>query len=245
MTLFGGSIVLKSLNKYMDNLKSPYWEIYFWIFIIAIAIAGTAIIFIDSEGLASKFGNTGSFLGGLFTIAAVFVAVLAYKASKKSDQESLIFNKKQEIKSDILPGLQGCLELQAWLINSNMETLRDNKNYEFKFKDNVELRVLRDRLEKSNRYLTNLKAVKTTENASYDTLIKLVGDINFYNNLIPKVKDMEESQQNEIIKGIFETDNFKNFIKIDEKSPPKTIFDMENAKVRALISDVNVKYFGN
>lgn len=104
----------------MDNLKSPYWEVYFWIFIIAIAIAGTAIIFIDSEGLASKFGNAGSFLGGLFTIAAVFIAVIAYKSSKKETHNRLGLESHAELSFELLPNLMESLEKSAYNVRGEI-----------------------------------------------------------------------------------------------------------------------------
>ena len=87
----------------MDNLKSPYWEIYFWIAVIAIGIAGTAIIFIDPEGKASKFGNAGSFLGGLFTIAAVVIAIITLRKMQSENEERLKFDTINQLEIEIIP----------------------------------------------------------------------------------------------------------------------------------------------
>lgn len=108
--------MLKKLDKYMDNLKSPYLEVYFWIAVIAIGIAGTTVIFIDPMGLASKLGNAGSFLGGLFTIAAVFVAVIAYKSSKKENHNRLGLESHAELLFEVLPNLIVILEKSAYNI---------------------------------------------------------------------------------------------------------------------------------
>lgn len=90
-------------NNYMDNLKSPYWEVIISIIIIAVSIGGTGIIFIDSEGLGSKLGNTGSFLGGLFTIIGVIVAFFAYHTGKLEHKKQLLFKLKSELEIEILP----------------------------------------------------------------------------------------------------------------------------------------------
>lgn len=95
--------MLKRLDKYMDKLKSPYWEVYFWIAVIAIGIAGTTIIFIDPVGLASKFGNAGSFVGGLFTIAAVVIAIITFKKMHNENKERLKFDTINQLEIEIIP----------------------------------------------------------------------------------------------------------------------------------------------
>ncbi|MBH0069335.1 hypothetical protein [Pseudoalteromonas sp. NZS100] len=134
----------------MDNLKSPYWEVYFWIIVIAIGIAGTAVIFIDPMGLASKFGNAGSFLGGLFTIAAVVIAVITYKTSKKEHRRNTSLNWLLELEQGILPLLEQQLStvinMAATAIN-HLQFPRDNSDIseawlELIEKQNQSLRVL-------------------------------------------------------------------------------------------------------
>lgn len=98
--------MLKNLDKYMDNLKSPYWEIYFWIIIIAIGIAGTAVIFIDPMGLASKLGNAGSFLGGLFTIAALVIAITTFRKMQSENKERLKFDTINQLEVEIIPNIE-------------------------------------------------------------------------------------------------------------------------------------------
>ena len=116
--------MFKHLDKYMDNLKSPYWEVYFWIFVIAIGIAGTVIIFIDPTGLASKFGNAGSFLGALFTIAALIVAVIGYKANKRAKRNRLGLEAQAALLFEILPKLMEGIEKEAMRLRVKSQKLK-------------------------------------------------------------------------------------------------------------------------
>lgn len=95
--------MLKQLDKYMDNLKSPYWEIYLFIGVAILGIAGIVIIFIDPKGLASKLGNAGSFIGGLIAFMAFILAAheyLKYTRNRgQNEQVNLAINLLPKFKS--------------------------------------------------------------------------------------------------------------------------------------------------
>jgi hypothetical protein len=42
--------MFKKLDKYMDDLKSPYWEIYIYLIAITFLMAGTITIFFGDQG---------------------------------------------------------------------------------------------------------------------------------------------------------------------------------------------------
>lgn len=79
------------LDKYMDNLKSPYWEVYIFIGAAIFGIAGIVITFIDPKGLGDKFGNSGSFIGGLVAFLAFILAAHEYlKYTKNRGQNEQV-----------------------------------------------------------------------------------------------------------------------------------------------------------
>lgn len=186
--------MLKRLDKYMDNLKSPYWEVYFWIIVIAFGIAGTVVIFTDPMGLANKFGNAGSFLGGLFTIAAVVVAVIAYKRSKIEHKESLLFEIKSELEIEFLPELKILLKeninelRKCWNEIRKNEGVRHEKQVKvIEIKSKFEL--LKKQLEQKTMYLYKLGGLRERYREAYndfkillDIIIDLCGAIEEYNN---------------------------------------------------------------
>ena len=198
--------MFKLLDKHMDNLKSPYWEVYFWIIVIAFGIAGTAIIFIDPMGLASKFGNTGSFLGGLFTIVAVFIAVIAYKRSKIEHKENLLFEIKSEIEILLLPEIEQAIKTNLKSLIPILNEIRrekvvshENQKKLIDIKNNIELPV--QQLIKKTAYLNKLGGLKKEHLQSYHALQVLVGDIinifqiiNYHKDEIDKENQFFEQQ---------------------------------------------------
>jgi len=167
--------MLKRLDKYMDNLKSPYWEVYFWIIVIAIGIAGTAVIFIDPMGLAGKFGNAGSFLGGLFTIVAVFIAVIAYKASKKEHKENLLFEIKSELEIEFLPELRDLLVKYVKSLVVNLGKIRRKEDITNEIKTETlkirsELKINTQFLKNKTLYLSKLGGLDDEYRQSYEDL---------------------------------------------------------------------------
>ncbi|MEM5550106.1 hypothetical protein WNY63_05105 [Pseudoalteromonas neustonica] len=174
--------MLKWLDKYMDKLKSPYWEVYFWIAVIAIAIAGTVVIFIDPMGLASKFGNAGSFLGGVFTIAAVFIAVIAYKRSKIEHKENLLFEIKSEIEIQLFPEIEQAIKINLKNLIPIINEVRrekivshENQKELIDIKNNIEVPV--QQLIKKTAYLDKLGGLKQEYLQSYDDFLVLIGGI--------------------------------------------------------------------
>lgn len=119
--------MLRELDKYMDNLKSPYWEVYFWIIVIAIGIAGTVVIFIDPMGLASKFGNAGSFLGGLFTIVAVVIAITTFKKMQNENKERLKFDTINQLEVEIIPKIENTMIVNLIFIKDKIYQLKTLK----------------------------------------------------------------------------------------------------------------------
>lgn len=70
--------MIKKINKYMDDLKSPYWEpIGYFIFLLFV-FSSIITILTASPELASKLGNIGSFLGGGIAVLAFILAVREY-----------------------------------------------------------------------------------------------------------------------------------------------------------------------
>lgn len=235
--------MLKWLDKYMDNLKSPYWEVYFSIIVIAFGIAGTAIIFIDPMGLASKFGNTGSFLGGLFTIAAVVIAIISYKKSKNDHINRVVFDKKHEVTLEILPSLQECLEMEIWTLRSQLEGLERNINIEYHGVQSHNLLKLKVRLELSERSLKNLGAVKDSGDMFYKKLIKLINEIHFNSAVVCNLKKVEEGQRTSLLMEILKSDVYIEYIKTENDNSKKSLFDINNRKVELLVDKVLTNYF--
>ncbi|MEH6479715.1 MULTISPECIES: hypothetical protein [Pseudoalteromonas] len=173
--------MFKWLDKYMDNLKSPYWEVYFWIFVIAIGIAGTVIIFIDPKGLASKFGNAGSFLGALFTIAALIVAVIGYKANKRENSNRLGLEAQAALLFEILPKLIEGIEKEAMRLRGNIAKAKDN---DWKLDQSEEFIIIQkrnqlDELKKNLMIKVNyLKHFTEVENKNDESFIALLNFIN-------------------------------------------------------------------
>ena len=233
----------KSLDKYMDNLNSPYWEVYFWIVVIAIGIAGTAVIFIDPMGLAGKFGNAGSFLGGLFTIVAVFIAVIAYKASKNEHKNRVVFDKKQEVEIEILPDLKESLKIEIFFINYQLKTLTQDINSKTSENNGSSLLKLKIRLEINEKYLKRLGSVKYSGSTHYKKLIKLINDVHFYQSLIFKLNELKDPEKGSMVDEINKSEVFVNYIKPDDSNLSKDIFDIKNEKVESLVRDVLTHYF--
>lgn len=134
----------------MDNLKSPYWEFYILVGAVIFGISGSIIIFIDPDGLAERFTNAASFLGGIFTIVGVIIATIAYKASKAEHRRNTSLNWILELEQEILPLLEQQLltviNITATAIN-HLQLSRDNIEIseawlEVAEKQNQSLRVL-------------------------------------------------------------------------------------------------------
>lgn len=70
--------MLKKLDKYMDNLKSPYWELILYFIFFIFFFSSLITILIASPELAGKLGNTGSFLGGIIAVLAFPLGVREY-----------------------------------------------------------------------------------------------------------------------------------------------------------------------
>lgn len=70
--------MIKQLDKYMDNLKSPYWEVFALVIFLSLVFASILTMFIASPELADKLGNTGSFLGGVIAVLAFPIGIREY-----------------------------------------------------------------------------------------------------------------------------------------------------------------------
>lgn len=216
--------MFKWLDKYMDNLKSPYWEVYFWIIVIAFGLAGTAIIFIDPMGLASKFGNAGSFLGGLFTIVAVIIAVIGYKASKNENHKRMGLEAQAELSFKLLPMLMESIESEANYLRSVIYEAKHRKwdvlddeyrkvDERIKNLDNTK----KDFMVKIN-YLKKYLDIKNKNDEPYRELLTLINEVlKLSKSFTTRIKYVDKKIINhevfEIRKNMLEIAFYKKYIK--------------------------------
>lgn len=110
--------MLKRLDKYMDNLKSPYWEpILYFIFFICV-FSSIITILTASPDLAGKLGNTGSFLGGVIAVLAFCLGVKEYLKYTRHRG----FHDLNRLKNELLP----TFEIEFSLNQSNLLVLISN-----------------------------------------------------------------------------------------------------------------------
>lgn len=217
--------MFKWLDKYMDNLKSPYWEVYFWIAVIAIGIAGTAVIFIDPVGLASKFGNAGSFLGGLFTIAAVFVAVIAYKSSIRSHHDKIILEAFGELSLEIIPELLKTIESDSRKLGFDIyKLIHGNSDVSKEVSDRVKkrfysLKKLKNNLTVKMNYIIIYSNNQRGYPESFYELINIINELlKFSCYLVNEDKDLRDPIELKkyldwVEKGLLEIDFYNKYIK--------------------------------
>lgn len=181
--------MLKSLDKYMDNLKSPYWEFYFLAGAMIFGISGGFVIFIDPNGLAEKFTNIASFLGGLFTVVGVIIAFIAYRKSRIEHKENLLFEAQTEIEVNLLLGLDQEIIIFINKINKIIAQINDNKSVgKLQLERNIsELDVFRLKFERMTLYLNRLGALNQKYENGYDSFMHTLCDIKLANTYLIKI----------------------------------------------------------
>lgn len=228
--------MLKKLDQYMDNLKSPYWEVYFWIIVIAIGITGTTVIFIDPIGLASKFGNTGSFLGALFTIAALIVAVIGYKANKRENRNRLGLEAQAALLFEILPKLMEGIENEAMRLRREIATAKDN---DWKLDQSKEFIIIQNRNQlddlKKNlmikvNYLKHFTEVENKNDESFIALLNFIDEIIKISEYLTVQPIIINKQEFDIRKSRIENYMLKNdfYIKYFKRSVDGILFHAED-----------------
>ena len=108
--------MFKKLDKYMDDLKSPYWEIYIYLIAITFLMVGTITIFFGDHGLGQKFANFGSFLGGIIALIALLYTRHEYLRLRG-------LNERIGMITNTLPRLKGFLSGNFVMIASNYHTV--------------------------------------------------------------------------------------------------------------------------
>ena len=108
--------MFKKLDKYMDDLKSPYWEFYIYIVAIIFLIVGTITIFFGDHGLGQKFANFGSFLCGVIALIALIYARHEYLRQRG-------LNERVGIITNSLPKVKGFLGSNFVMISSNYHSI--------------------------------------------------------------------------------------------------------------------------
>ncbi|MCK8124649.1 hypothetical protein MTF66_06540 [Pseudoalteromonas sp. 2CM39R] len=217
--------MLKKLDKYMDNLKSPYLEVYFWIVVIASAIAGTTVIFIDPMGLASKFGNAGSFLGGLFTIAAVFVAVIAYKSNIRSHHNKIILEAFGELSIEIIPKLLKTIESDSRKLRVDVyKLINGNSDVSKEVSDRVKKRFytleeLKNKIKVKMNYINVYSNNQKGYPEPFKELINIINEqLKFSYYLVNEDKDLRDPIELKkylewVEEGLSEIDFYNKYIK--------------------------------
>ncbi|MBH0074656.1 hypothetical protein I6F48_03645 [Pseudoalteromonas sp. SWYJ118] len=199
--------MLKKLDKYMDNLKSPYWEVYFLIIVIAIGIAGTAVIFIDPMGLASKLGNAGSFLGGLFTIAAVVIAIITFKKMQSENKERLKFDTINQLEIEIIPNIVNTMIDNLIFIKDKIYQLKTLK-VELNADEEQEILNRHENLKNLiNQYEIKLKYLERNIGTNIDKIIwesDFTNFINSFNYLLEKLSSEPIEVEGELINVRYE-----------------------------------------
>ncbi|MBZ2192027.1 hypothetical protein JFJ09_07330 [Pseudoalteromonas arctica] len=253
--------MFKWLDKYMDNLKSPYWEVYFWIIIIAVGIAGTVVIFADPMGLASKFGNAGSFLGGLFTIAALIVAIRAYKKNIREHHDRIILESYGELTIYFMPNLFNTIENEARFLRKDISKINKGNLIEIKeVSDKVKSRfyALKDLKILFVRKINYIRMYSNnTDNypESFKELISIIDELlkfSFY--LVSEEQNLDDSIQlenylNWVENGLPNIQFYKKYIKRSvELEGGNTIpSDQNDLRIRLkelrdnLLKDINLK----
>lgn len=242
--------MFKNLDKYMDNLKSPYWEVYFWIFVIAIGIAGTVVIFIDPVGVANKLGNAGSFLGGLFTITAVFIAIVTYKSGKSEYKNRLVLDRKSEIVIEIIPEIQDALIFEIMDINTSIEFIKGGNNELIEgdiISSKSRLIELKSRLDLHVKYLVKFNSLNKEAECSYNTLIELITNTILYRKVIAAQNKLDDVTGKNLIQEIVSSNIYKTYFETESsyQNFKEGLFKIENKVVEGLISEVLEKYFSN
>lgn len=109
----GFTEMLKRLDKYMDNLKSPYWEVYAMLLVFTLLLSSLfllgACFFMDEVKMLDVLGSFGSLIGGMFTCLAVYFAYKAYIDAKNLYIKNLTLELKIKIKIELIPNLSSAL----------------------------------------------------------------------------------------------------------------------------------------
>lgn len=128
--------MLKRLDKYMDNLKSPYWEVYATLLVFTLLLSSLffsgACFFMDEVKMLDVLGSFGSLVGGMFTCLAVYFAYKAYIDAKASFINNLTLEIKIKIKVELVPNLKNnicdsIIEMSIYIHKFKKENLKKRK----------------------------------------------------------------------------------------------------------------------
>lgn len=185
----------------MDNLKSPYLEVYALIIFLSLVFASIFIILTASPELASKLGNTGSFLGGVVAVLAFCLGIKEYLKYTRHRG----FNDLNRLKNELLPTFEKELDLNQVILLVLVSNISKNDNPEI--------------IKRNIKYIDAL-AVKTY---FIDFRIKVETSLNLVMSASPHLKSDLEEIRDAFISNILVWENAAIFcyhFQADEKSLP-------------------------
>ncbi|MBH0011010.1 hypothetical protein I6F66_02845 [Pseudoalteromonas sp. NZS100_1] len=110
------SNMLRKLDKYLDDVVSPYWEILLYFLLGLFMLTGLIVIFFCDKSLADKFSSFGSFAGFLVSIAAFIYARREYLRQRG-------LNERVGMQTGSLPKLRNYLTSNVVMIASNFHSV--------------------------------------------------------------------------------------------------------------------------
>ncbi|QUI71429.1 hypothetical protein [Pseudoalteromonas sp. M8] len=100
------------VSRWIYNLndQSPFWQVYAVFILLVFLFSGSLSILLMETEVSNRLASWGSFIGGLFTVVAVFASVFTYLKFKREYYQNkendlyhdLVFNQLPSWESEIL-----------------------------------------------------------------------------------------------------------------------------------------------
>ncbi|MGR3981757.1 hypothetical protein [Pseudoalteromonas sp. 1181_04] len=108
--------MLRKIDKYLDDVVSPYWEFLLYLLLGLFMVTGLIVIFFCDKSLADKFSSFGSFAG-------LFVATAAFIYARREYLRQRGLNERIGMQTASLPKLRNYLASNFVMIASNYHSV--------------------------------------------------------------------------------------------------------------------------
>lgn len=218
--------MLKKLDQYMYNLKSPYWEVYLMILIPTLLFSAcllSSCLLFNEEGMLNILGSLGSLVGGIFTFVAVLFAYKTYIDAKNFYIRNLTLELEIKIKVELVTNLGEVLlyslERAPKFIDRAEKGTLSNEDFIGIHKIIEKLRSHQNELEIKLNYLIELKSAEKEKLDFQNPLLKLANEVTSIFNALEKIKHYPNGANVFLINNVYETDIYKKYLKENNPLP--------------------------
>ncbi|MBB1338206.1 hypothetical protein [Pseudoalteromonas sp. SR44-2] len=217
--------MFKFLDKFMDDLESPYWPIYGMILTFAFIFTVIVVLFFfhmyGKYKMLSSWANVSSIISTILTLCGLIYAIAAYKKSRSEHKVSISISWVLELENEVLPKLKYKIPYVTHLTAKMIAFIRGGgyptdptmlNDFEESKKD---LTKLSNELFKRVLILRSLECVNKKHTEEFEEITKLLRCLIDFNENIKSIRESDSGRDSHNRRELFmeKVDESKIYLK--------------------------------